>query len=165
VLANVSRNGVVRYQPNTRAIFRHPDDGRESLVTINAQGWNSTKPDYALARRAGARRLAVIGASYVHGGFVNVEEGFPEVIERELTRAAVAAEVLRFGMDGAPLSQYLHVLRRDVRAFKGDEVLVQLIHNDFDESSRFLKTRHASSFLKIGFDQVGQPFEMSPTPT
>jgi hypothetical protein len=48
VLANVSRNGVVRYQPNTRAIFRHPD-GRESLVTINAQGWNSTKPDYALA--------------------------------------------------------------------------------------------------------------------
>ena len=24
VLANVSRNGVVRYQPNTQAIFRHP---------------------------------------------------------------------------------------------------------------------------------------------
>jgi hypothetical protein len=63
-----------------------------------------------------------------------LQEGFPEVIERELTRAGVAAEVLRFGMDGAPLSQYLHVLRHEVRAFKPDVVLVQLIHNDFDES-------------------------------
>jgi hypothetical protein len=99
----------------------------------------------------------------VHGGFVNVEEGFPEVIERELTRAGVTAEVLRFGMVGAPLSQYLHVLRRDVRAFKPDVVLVQLIHNDFDESYRFLKTRYASSFLKIGFDPAGQPFEIEPT--
>ena len=44
-------------------------------------------------------------------------------------------------MDGAPLSQYPHVLRRDVPAFKPDVVLVQLIHNDFDESYRFLKTR------------------------
>ncbi|HXE68327.1 MAG TPA: SGNH/GDSL hydrolase family protein [Hyphomicrobiaceae bacterium] len=162
VLANVSRNGVVRYQPNTRAIFRHPD-GHQSLVTINAQGWNSTKPEYALARGAGAVRIAVIGDSYVHGGFVNVEEGFPEVLERDLRRAGVAAEVLRFGMDGAPLSQYLHVLRREVRAFKPDVVLVQLIHNDFDESYRFLKTRYASSFLKVGFDQAGQPFEIEPS--
>jgi hypothetical protein len=76
VLANVSRNGVVRYQPNTQAIFRHPD-GRETLVSINAQGWNSSKPDYSLHRPAGALRIAVIGDSYVHGGFVNVGEGFP----------------------------------------------------------------------------------------
>jgi hypothetical protein len=66
-------------------------------------------------------------------------------------------------MDGAPLSQYLQVLRREVRAFKPDVVLVQLIHNDFDESYRFLKTRYASSFLKIGFDAAGQPFEIEPT--
>jgi hypothetical protein len=83
-----------------------------------------------------------------------VEEGFPEVIERELTRA-VAAEVLRFGMDGAP-SQYLHVLRREVRTFQPD-----VIHNDFDESYCFLKTRYASSFLKIGFDAADQPFEIA----
>jgi len=84
------------------------------------------------------------------------------VIERELTGAGVAAKVLRFGMDGAPLSQYLHVLRREVRAFKPDLVLVQLIHNDFDESYRFLKTRYASSFLKIGFDPAGRSFEIEP---
>ena len=55
------------------------------------------------------------------------------MIERQLRQAGVEAEVLRFGMDGAPLSQYLNVLRREVRAFKPDVVLVQLIHNDFDE--------------------------------
>jgi hypothetical protein len=120
VLANISRNGVVRYLPNTRATFRHPD-GREH-GSINAQGWNSTKPDYLPARPAGRLRIAGVGDSYVHGSFINVEEGFPEVIERELTRAGVAAQVLRFGMDGAPLSQYLHVLRREVRAFKPDVV-------------------------------------------
>jgi hypothetical protein len=161
VLANVSRHGVVRYQPNTRATFRHPD-GRESRVSINAQGWNSSKPDYAQTPEAGRLRIAVIGDSYVHAGFVNVEEAFPEVIERELKGAGVAAEVFRFGMDGAPLSQYLHVLRREVRAFKPDVVLIQLIHNDFDESYRFLKTRYASSFLKLGFDAAGGPFEIAP---
>jgi len=58
------------------------------------------------------------------------------VIERELTRAGVEAEVVCFGMDGAPTSM---------------------------KSYRFLKTRYASSFLKIGFDQAGQPFEIEPT--
>jgi lysophospholipase L1-like esterase len=161
VLANVSRNGVVRYQPNTRATFRHPD-GRETRVSINAQGWNSSKPDYSQAPAAGRLRIAVIGDSYVHASFVNVEAGFPEVIERELKSAGVAAEVFRFGMDGAPLSQYLNVLRREVRALKPDVVLVQLIHNDFDESYRFLKTRYASSFLKLGFAAAGEPFEIAP---
>ena len=94
VLANISRNGVVRYLPNTRATFRHPD-GRETHVSINAQGWNSTKPDHVPARPAGRLRIAVVGDSYVHGSFINVEEGFPEVIERELTRAGVA-EIARF---------------------------------------------------------------------
>ena len=76
VLANVSRHGV-RYQPNTRATFRRPD-GRESRVTSIAQGWNSTKLDYALARRAGVVRIAVIGDSYVHGGFVMSRRASPK---------------------------------------------------------------------------------------
>ena len=161
VLANVSVNGVVRYLPNRRAVFRQPD-GRETLVTTNARGWNSTKPDYAPAASAAALRVAVIGDSYVHGSFVNVEEGFPEVIERELNAAGVRAEVLRFGMDGAPLSQYLHMLRREVRQYQPDVVVVQLIHNDFDETYRFLRTRYASSFLKIGMSEAGRPVEIAP---
>ncbi len=160
VLPNLSVNGVVRYMPNTRAVFRHPD-GTQSLVTINQQGWNSTKPAYSKAKTPGVLRVAVVGNSYVHGSFVDAAQGFPEVIERQLNAAGVRAEVLRFGMDGAPLSQYLHMLRREVRAFNPDLVVVQLIHNDFDESYRFLKTRYASAFLKIGVDDSGRPTEIA----
>jgi hypothetical protein len=161
LLPNVSANGVVRYMPNTRAVFRHPD-GSRSVVTVNAQGWNSAKPAYTLAKAPGTLRIAVIGDSYVHGSFVDAAQGFPEVIERQLNAAGVTAEVLRFGMDGAPLSQYLHMLRREVLPYKPDLVVVQLIHNDFDESYRFLKTRYASAFLKIGVDDHGRPVEIAP---
>lgn len=161
LVENVTIKGVVRYMPNTRSTFRHPD-GRTSLVTINADGWNSTKPDYATARTPGKRRIAVIGDSYVHGAIVDVGEGFPEQMERDLKARGADVEVLRFGMDGAPLSQYLHVLRREVLAYKPDVVLVPLIHNDFDESYRFLKTRYASSFMKLKRDEDGSVVEVPP---
>ena len=147
-LENVTINNVVRYMPNARATFRHAD-GRTTLATVNADGWNSTKPDYALARTPGRQRIAVVGDSYVHGAFVDVDAAFPELMERELRASGRDVEVFRFGMDGAPLSQYLHVLRREVVAYKPDIVVIPLIHNDFDESYRFLKTRYASSFMKL----------------
>lgn len=161
LLPNVSANTVVRYAPGTRAILRHPNH-TETLVTINAQGWNSTKPTYAIEKTPGRLRVAVIGDSYVHGAFVNVAQGFPEVLERRLRRAGVDAEVFRFGMDGAPLSQYLHMLRREVISYKPDIVVVQLVHNDFDESYRFLKTRYASSFLKLAAGADGSVIEIPP---
>lgn len=161
LLPNVSINGVVRYAPDTNATFRHPD-GSESRVTINADGWNTTKPAYAVARTPGVRRVAVIGDSYVHGAFIDPDKSFAEIMERELSAQGPKSEVYRFGMDGAPLSQYLHVLRREVLKFKPDLVVVPLIHNDFDESWRFLKTRYASSFLKIGHTADGRPLEIEP---
>lgn len=147
VVGNVSINGVVRYVPGTRATFRHPG-GLETRVTINAQGWNATRPSYQTARTPGVGRIAVIGDSYVHGAFVDPEQGFPEVMERSLARQG-ATEVHRYGMDGAPLTQYLHVLRREVLATRPDTIVVMLIHNDFDESYRLLSTRYASSFMKV----------------
>ncbi|MEZ5775472.1 MAG: hypothetical protein R3D33_12435 [Hyphomicrobiaceae bacterium] len=163
VLHNVTIDGVVRYQPDTRAVFRHPD-GRQTLVTINHEGWNSTKADYALLPDPARLRVAVVGDSYVHGAFVNVDQGFPEVLERALGEAGRPAEVLRFGMDGAPLSQYLYMMRREVVRYHPDIVVVPLIHNDFDESYRFLGTRYNSSFMKIGEEADGSPVEILPQP-
>ena len=39
--------------------------------------------------------------------------------------------------------------QREVLSYKPDIVVIPLIHNDFDESYRFLKTRYASSFMKL----------------
>lgn len=154
-------NSVVRYEPMRTATFRHPD-GRQSHVTINRNGWNSSKPHYGLEKEAGRVRIAVIGDSYVHASYVDARQAFPEVIERRLAAQGINAEVLRFGVDGAPLSQYLHVLRSEVEDYKPDIVLVQLIHNDFDESYRFLKTRYGSSFMKLGTDEQGRIYEIPP---
>jgi hypothetical protein len=161
LLENVTINGVVRYMPRTQATFRHPD-GRTSRVTINADGWNSTKAEYKTARTPGMKRIAVVGDSYVHGAFIDVQDGFPEVMERNLASRGVPVEVLRFGMDGAPLSQYLHVLRREVVDYKPDIVVVPLIHNDFDESYRFLRTRYASAFMKLQRTADGSVVEVPP---
>lgn len=161
VLDNVTINEVVRYQPGTRAVFRHPD-GRESLVTINTEGWNSSKPVYEPTRTPGRLRIAVVGDSYVHAAYVNTKDAFPERLERMLRRDGLDVEVLRFGMDGAPLSQYLHMLRREVVNYTPDLVIVPLIHNDFDEIYRFLKTRYESSFMKVRQDESGSFVEVPP---
>ncbi len=161
LLENVTINSVVRYKPGTEATFRHPD-GRATRVAINADGWNSTHPDYRLERTPGRQRIAVVGDSYVHGAFVDVDEAFPEVMQRELRAAGRDVEVYRFGMDGAPLSQYLHVLRQEVLAYRPDIVLVPLIHNDFDESYRLLKTRYASAFMKLRKEEHGGIAEVAP---
>ncbi|MGI9421983.1 MAG: alginate O-acetyltransferase AlgX-related protein [Hyphomicrobiaceae bacterium] len=162
LLRNVTINQVVRYEPNTRAVFRHPDQ-TQSVVTINAQGWNSRLPYYETDKIPGRMRIAIVGDSYVHGAFVNVEQGFPAIIERQLQAKGYHAEVYRFGMDGAPLSQYLHVLRREVVQYRPDIVVVPLIHNDFDESYRLLKTRYASSFMKLRRAAGGNILEVQPT--
>jgi len=161
VLRNVTINKVVRYQPNSKAVFRHPD-GTQTTVRINAQGWNSRRPFYERERVAGTMRIAVVGDSYVHAKFVEQDEAFPSVIERALRARGQKAEVYRFGMDGAPLSQYLHMLRREVVQYKPDVVVIPLVHNDFDESYRFIKTRYASSFMKLRRNGEGNVEEIAP---
>ncbi len=161
LLENVTVDGVVRYMPETHANFRHPD-GRVSRVTINRNGWNSTKSAYQYEKQPGRLRIAVVGDSYVHGAFVDVEDGFPHLLEANLRAEGFNVEVYRFGMDGAPLSQHLNVLRKEVLAYRPDVVVVPLVHNDFDESYRFLKTRYASSFMKLDVDGAGTVVEIAP---
>lgn len=164
VLENVTQNQVVRYKPGSRATFRHPD-GTSSRVVINAQGWNSRRASYVRDKSGDTTRIAIVGDSYVHGAFVDREAHFAARLEDFLTDRGARAEVYRFGMDGAPLSQYLHVLRREVLAYRPDIVVVPLIHNDFDESYRFLKTRYASSFMKLERSGSGGDVrEIAPVP-
>ena len=161
VLHNVTVNSVVRYQPNTRAVFRHPDRSR-SEVTINRDGWNSTHPAYYFQKPPGVLRVAVVGDSYVHGAFIDVDQGFPKQLQSVMNENGVRAEVYRFGMDGAPLSQYLHMLRNTVVDYRPDLVIIPLIHNDFDEIYRMIGSRYNSSFLKITRDVAGHAQEIAP---
>ncbi|MEO0670757.1 MAG: SGNH/GDSL hydrolase family protein [Pseudomonadota bacterium] len=161
VLENVTIDGVVRYRPGSVAVFRHPD-GRRSTVAVNAQGWNSARHTYDTPKSKDRLRVAVVGDSYVHAAFVDPSESFAARLEAGLTSSDVAAEVFRFGMDGAPLSQYLYMLRREVVAYKPDVVVVPIIHNDFDEMYRGVRTRYASSFMKLRKTECGGVAEIAP---
>lgn len=162
LVPNVTINDVVRYRPNTVAVMRNPDEAQHR-VTINREGWNSTKAHYAVEKTPGVLRIAVVGDSYVQAATVDVKNAFPEVIERDLKAHGVKAEVYRFGVDGAPLSQYLYMLRNEVARYHPDVVVVQLVHNDFDETYRMLSTRVASTFMKVEPDGKGGFREVAPT--
>ena len=150
-IPNISINNIVRFEPNTKARLYEPD-GSSQTIEINAQGWNSTKKSYQINKTSGTTRIAVIGDSYVQAAAVNVPEAFAEVIEQELNKAGQKTEVYRFGIDGAPLTQYLYMLKNEVLNYNPDIVVVQLIHNDFDESYRFLHGRYSSSFMKVNLE-------------
>ncbi len=105
---------------------------RKIRYRSNAEGWNSLR-EYAAAK-SDAIRIAVIGDSYVEAFNVDVENAFAEQLEAELSRRGHDVEVYRFGVSGAPLSQYLHMMKYVYETFDPDVAIVNLVYNDFDES-------------------------------
>jgi hypothetical protein len=160
VPVNAYADEVVRYAPNQRGVWRVRDE-IAAAYRINAQGWNSGSGDYARERRPGVERVAVIGDSYVESMQVAAEASFGELLPPLLGRPA---EVLRFGISGAPMSQYLHMLEREVAAYRPDRIVVLLVHNDFDESFRRRQGRYTSSFrlLEVAGGAVAR--EVPPEP-
>ncbi len=137
---------VIRYAPNQAGIWRIKDE-IASPYAINRQGWNSGQGDYERTKRQGVERIAIIGDSFVEALQVAHSESLAERLEGLL--GAERAEVFRFGIMGAPLSQYLWMFEREVARYAPDLVVVVLIHNDFDESFRRGASRVTSSFMRL----------------
>jgi GDSL-like Lipase/Acylhydrolase family len=165
VPANDDVNDVVRYAPNQRGVWRVRDE-IAAPYAINGQGWNSASGDYARARTPGVARIAVVGDSFVEGLQVPPDRHFGTLVA---AARRSPTEVYRFGIAGAPMSQYLHMIEREVAGYRPDCVVVLLVHNDFDESFQFMPGRYTSSFrkLKVEGDRVvgeipPQPWRPSP---
>lgn len=159
---NAFVNEVVRYQPGQSGVWRVRDE-IAAPYRINAQGWNSPLPDYPLARKPGTGRIAFVGDSFVEALQVPVEKSFVEVVAAKLA-ASGPVEAQRFGVAGAPLSQYLHMVEREVAARRPDRIVVTLVHNDFDESFVFKPGRYTSSFLKLRIADGKVVSEVAPEP-
>ncbi len=95
---------------------------------INNAGWNSAVDYEPLKRRP---RIALIGDSYIEALQVDVEHSLAGELRRLI---GAPAEVYAFGISGAPLSQYLHMARYAWSRYDPDIVVVNVVHNDFDES-------------------------------
>ncbi len=100
-----------------------------------------------MPERGPKTRIAVIGDSFVEARQVRYDDSMAEKLERLLGEEEF--EVYRFGISGASLSQYLHLLRQEVARYSPDVVVVVLIHNDFTDSYRFKAGVYSSSFLKL----------------
>ena len=160
---NAFAEGVIRYAPEQTGVFRLGNE-IEAPYRINEDGWNSGISDYREERTPGIGRIAVIGDSYVEAFAVPFDASFAELTQKDLRARGCPAEVYRFGISGAPFSQYLHVLEHEVLDFRPDWVVVSLIHNDFTESFEFKPGRYTSSFLKLSINDGSVKREIAPLP-
>lgn len=148
---------VVRYLPNQSGTYRVQNE-ITARYHINANGWNSRHDVYPVAR-SDRYRIALIGDSHVAALRVDVDQSVAERLE---DRLGASYEVFRFAISGAPLSQYLHMLRHEVAAFTPDLVIVIVTHNDFGESYRFVPGVYTRSFLKLHVDGGDVTGEVEP---
>ena len=158
--ANIFDSNVVKYEPNQTGIYRIRNE-IAAPFRINSNGWNSHHDRYPLQRTDGKMRIAIIGDSYVEALQVPYDQSLSEVMERNL---GDGVEVFRFGISGAPLSQYWHMLREEVVQFRPGLVVLVLTHNDFDESFSYQPGRYTSSFLKVQIENGNVSAEYPPKP-
>jgi GDSL-like Lipase/Acylhydrolase family len=162
VPANTFANGLVRYVPNQSGIWRVKNE-IAAPYAINAQGWNSGVGDYVVARTPGVARVAVVGDSFVEAMHVAPDKSIAERLAAELEGDGRRWQVYRFAMSGAPLSQYLYMIEREVMSYRPDWIVVVLVHNDFEEMFQFLRGRYTSSFFRLRVKD-GTIEEVPPTP-
>jgi hypothetical protein len=100
---------------------------KAGLWHINEQGWNSPY-DYVSDSR---KKIAIIGDSYVEAFQVDIQKSFGPIVQ---SFAPKELQVMSFGTSGAPLSQYLQISRYVNLVYNPEILVLNLVHNDFDES-------------------------------
>ncbi len=106
---------------------------------FNNVGWNSIH-DYSNSKPDSTLRIAVIGDSFIEALQVDVDESYPILLERALQANLPCAaynqiEVYNFGFSGAPLSQYLNIMRYVAKEYRPDVYIINIYPvNDLDES-------------------------------
>ena len=165
--AEVPRNafieGLIRYTPNQTGVYRVRNE-ISAPFSINAQGWNSGTGPYRLERSDSRRRIAVIGDSYVEALQVPYDRSVAERLQAHLAQAGSAVDVYRFAISGAPLSHYVYMIEHEAVQYAPDVVVIVLVHNDFDESFRFMAGRYTSSFMKLTLTNGRVTAEIPPAP-
>lgn len=154
-------NGVVRFKPAQDGVYRVKNEIKAEF-RINSSGWNSGHKEYTTTKSSNKYRIAIIGDSYISAFQVAYNKSIAEQLESKLGDRQF--QVYRFGIDGAPMSQYLHMLRNEALLYNPDLIIINLVHNDFDESYDFKPGVYTSSFmkLKINGDTVSE--EIDPIP-
>ena len=112
-------------------------------MRTNNAGWVS---DIDYVRTADTPLVAMVGDSYVQGDHVAWRDTCHGRLARRLNGAF---RVYSFGINGAPLSQYLAYAQHARDSYRPVALVIPIIENDFDQSLRWMtrSSRHALFFL------------------
>ena len=150
-LAAQSTPGPLHYKPNQIGNYRLRNE-INARFKINKNGWNSGLEEYQVVEER-KNLVVVIGDSYVEALQVDASESFAELLYEKISKET--SGVYRFGLSGAPLSQYLYMLREIVPKYKPSIAIVNLVHNDFSESLLQGSGTYGASFARVVFDDDG----------
>jgi len=151
---------VLKYQPNQTGTWR-VGNHIASPYQINNQGWNSAHKDYVVAKSVGTTRIAIVGDSYIEALQVPYDRSVAEILESLRSHY----QVYRFGISGAPLSQYIEMLENEVLLYQPDIVVINIVHNDFLESLEGKQvSTFSSSFRTWRLLPGGKHIQVPPTP-
>jgi len=106
-----------------------------SHMIINSYGIRG--PELKVQREAGTMRIAVLGDSFTFGQGVNYAASYPAVLEDQLDKAGVNAEVLNFGVPGHSTPQSLAFAKTRIVPLKPDLVLLSVFANDLSAAESY----------------------------
>jgi hypothetical protein len=122
---------------------------KEGQWRINNLGWNS-EIDYFTKKR-NKPLIAIIGDSFIEAFQVDVSKS---IAGRLRAKLAGKVDVYSFGISGAALSEYLQISRYVRKYFNPDILVINVVHNDFDESLVSEKNFIGQLYVKIINHQV-----------
>lgn len=153
--------GVLKYAPNQEGVYRLQDEIAANY-RINSSGWNSRYEKYEKQKDLGITRICIIGDSYIEALQVSHNASVAELLEKHLNELGIAVQVYRFGISGAPLSHYIFMLENELLEYCPDLIVVNIVHNDFDESIKPPVGTYTESFSRVRSDGRKELFLTEP---
>lgn len=106
--------------------------------TINAHGWNNIHRTYSAVKKAGARRVCLIGDSMVEAMHVNVEDSMASVAERAMSRPDRPVDWYTFANSGFGTTHEYLLIHHYALDYRPDVVVMLFIANDPVDCSVYL---------------------------
>lgn len=128
-----------KHRPNFAGKVFVDEAGREVFLRFNGEGFRG--PDVSYQRAPDARRIAVLGDSFVAAIASDEDDTAVNVLGRLLERSnpEVRWEVQNFGVSGSSTGQQLKLYREVVSRYRPDIVLcAYFMGNDFTDNSNRL---------------------------
>ncbi len=138
--------------PNTPGPMSSEGDFNDTFVTNNA-GMRGPG-DYAVAKKPGAVRVAIMGDSFTFGVGVKAEETFSARLQQMLDPSAQRVEVLNFGVSSfSPAVEYIY-FKHEVLHYNPDALVLALDLCDLQDDYQYEK--------RLVHDKDGDPIACDP---